>query len=235
MDSNNKTARTAGFLYLIVIVTGLASLIYLPSLIDIRGDAATTINNIRASEFLLRLAIAVGAIQFTVFLLLPLVLYQLLSPVSKKAAVLMVAFAVVFVPIDFVALANELNILSLLHGDTYRAAFTTEQLHAQVMLSFASFDNAILVSELFWGLWLLPFGYLVFKSGYLPKVLGILLMMGCFSNLIGFFEGVLFPGHLQGVLATIVMLPAPLGEFGICLWLLIVGARKSILNDRKNG
>jgi len=89
----------------------------------------------------------------------------------------------------------------------------------------------ILVCELFWGLWLLPFGYLVFKSGFLPKVLGILLMMGCLSYLVHFFEGVLFPGLLRGVAETVVMLPAPLGEFGICRWLLIVAARQSILRD----
>ena len=222
MNSNNKTARVAGFLYLLTVVTGAFSLLYVPSQINVHGDATATVNNIMSSESLFRIGIAVGLLGFAVFLLLPLVLYRLLSPVHRNAALLMVMFAMISVPIDFVAIANQLDILSLLHGNVYQQVFAPDQLQAKVMLSLDAYHNKIFVSEVFWGLWLLPFGYLVFKSGFLPKVLGILLMMGCFSYLIGFFGGALFP---QYTIPSFVMLPASLGEIGICLWLLIIGVR----------
>ena len=226
MTMIEKTARTAGLLYLIVVVTGIFSLAYVPSQIMVQGDASATVGNIAASEPLFRLGIVAGFICYTAFLLLPFALYKLLSPVGKNAAVLMVAFAVVSVPISFVNLLNKLDALSLLSGANYLQAFTTEQLHARVMLSLDAYSNGLLVSEIFWGLWLLPFGYLVFKSGFLPKVLGILLMAGCFGYLIDFFGSVLFSGYAETTLANFATKPAALGEIGTCLWLLIMGARE---------
>lgn len=223
MSSNNKTARVAGLVYLVCIVTGIFSLMYVPSLIHVHGDATATVNNIIASESLFRLSIAVGAVGYIAFLILPLVLYRLLNPVDRNAAVLMVAFAAIFVPIDFVAIANQLDVLSILDGAKYQQAFTAEQLHARIMSLLDAYYNRTLVSEIFWGLWLLPFGYLVFKSGFLPKILGILLMLGCVSYLITFFGQILSP---HNEIPGFVMLPASLGEIGICLWLLIMGVRK---------
>lgn len=224
--TNKTTARTAGLLYLIVVVTGIFSLAYVPSQITAQGDAATTVSNIMASEPLFRLGIVAGLICYTTFLLLPFALYKLLSPVGKHAAVLMVAFAVVSVPISFVNMLNKLDILSLLSGAGYLQAFTTDQLQAQVMLSLDAYGNGLLVSKIFWGLWLLPFGYLVYKSGFLPRILGILLMMGCFSYLIDFFGRALFPVYTETAIASFVTLPAAFGEIGTCLWLLIVGVHE---------
>lgn len=223
---NKRTARTAGLLYFIVVVTGIFSLAYVPSQITVQGDAAATVRNIVASESLFRLGIAASVICYTAFLLLPFILYRLLSPVGKSVAVLMVAFAVVSVPISFVNLLNKFDVLSLLSGAGYLQALTTEQLHAQVMLSLAAYSDGILVSKIFWGLWLLPFGYLVFKSGFLPRVLGILLMAGCFGYLIDFFGSVLVTGYAENAIARFVTLPASLGEIGTCLWLLIVGVHE---------
>ena len=147
-----KTARMAGLLYLVIVMTGIFSLIYVPSHIIVAGDAAATVRNIVASNRLFRLGIVVELMAHTVFLLLPFALYKLLSPVNKDAAVLMVAFAVGSVPIDFVININKLDILSLLSGADYLRAFTTDDLHARVMLSLDSYDNGILVSKIFWGL-----------------------------------------------------------------------------------
>jgi len=223
MDSSNKTARLAGLLYLISVVTGVFSLMYVPSQINRHGDASATINNITNSESLFRLGIAAAALDYVVFLLLPLVLYKLLSPVNRNVAVLMVAFAVASVPLNFIAIANQFDILSLLNGENYQKLLTSDQLHAETMLLFDSYYNRISVSEIFWGLWLLPFGYLVFKSGFLPKVLGVLLMMGCFSYLIAFFGQTLFP-HYE--IPGFVMLPVMIAEVGTCLWLLVMGVRE---------
>ena len=225
MDVNNKIARTAGFLYLIVVVTGIFSQLYIPSQFIVRGDALATANNILAFESLFRMGIVIGLIASTTFLLLPFVLYWLLQQVDRNIAVLMVVLAAASAPISFVNTAHDLDILWLLGGADYLQAFTTEQLHALVMLSRKASANGSLVAELFWGLWLLPFGYLVFKSGFLPRILGILLMIGCFGYLTEAFGRMLFPqGYAEAGISGFMIVPSALGEVGICLWLLIMGA-----------
>lgn len=231
MDSTVKTvarsklARVAGFLYLIVVATGIFSLLYVPSRIPLYGEVSSLLSGIRGSELLFRSGIVAGLVCYAAFLVLPFALYKLLRDVGREAAVLMVAFAVVSVPISFVSLQSKLDMLSLAGGADYLQAFTAEQLSAQARLLVDAYANGELVSEIFWGLWLLPFGYLVFKSGFLPRILGILLMLGCFGYLFDFFARALFSGYSETV-ATIVGLPASLGEIGICLWLLIVGVRE---------
>lgn len=224
---NKKTARTAGLLYLIVVVTGIFSLAYVPSQIIVRGDASATVSNILAFEALFRIGILSGLICYIAFLLLPFVLYKLLSPIDKGVAALMVVFAVIQTPVFFVNMFNKLAILSFLGGASYLQAFTTEQLHAQVMMSLAAYSNGMLVSEIFMGLWLFPFGYLVFKSGFLPKALGILLIAGCFGYLIDVVGRIIFTNYSDLLIASYVTLPATFGELGTCLWLLIVGINES--------
>ena len=119
-----KTARMAGLLYLIIFVTGTFSLIYVPTHIYVSGDAAATVRNIVASYQLFRLGIVVELIGHTLFLLLPFVLYRLLSSVNRSIAILMVAFAVMSVPLDFVINLNKLDVLTLLSGADYLRAFT---------------------------------------------------------------------------------------------------------------
>lgn len=226
MDSTNWTARAAGLVYAVNIVTGIFSLLYVPSHIIVHGDASATFNNIVATESLFRLGIVAGVISHLAFLILPLILYKLLNPVNKGMAVLMVALAVVAVPIDIVAIANQLDALTLLHEPISQPAFPADQIHSRVLASLAAYHNRLLIAQFFWGLWLLPFGYLVFKSGFLPRFLGIFLMLGCLSYLISFFIDTLFP---QYDVPGFVMLPASIGEIGIALWLTILGARKSLL------
>ena len=223
MDSNNKTARTAGFLYLIVVITGIFSLVYVPSQITGKGDAPAMVNSIVASESLFRLGIASFMINQSVFLLLPLVLYKLLQQVDRSIAVVMVVFAVVSVPIAMISIANKLEVLDLLHGARYLQA---DQLQNEVMLSLNAYSSGIRATTIFWGLWLLPFGYLVIKSGFLPRILGILLIIGCFGILAGLFGSTLFPGYAETAISTFFEMSSSFGEIGICLWLLIFGVRK---------
>jgi hypothetical protein len=224
MDSPAKTARLAGLLYSSNVVGGIFSLLYVPSHIIVSGDAVATFNHLVASQSLFRAGIAVDVICHVAFLLLPLVLYKLLSPVNRYAAVAMVALALASVPIDLVAVAHQLDVLSLLDGDVYRHALTLDQLQAQVRASLDAYDNRIFIAQIFWGLWLFPFGYLVFRSGFLPRLLGVLLMLGCFSYLVMFFAQILAPGY---DVPGFVMWPAAYGEIGIALWLLVIGVRKA--------
>jgi len=227
MNANAKLARTAGLLYLIVVAAGIFSLAYVPAHTVVPGDAAATWAKIASSETLFRLGIVASCVCYVAFLLLPLALHRLLSPVNRNAAALMVAFVAVSVPLSFANLSHKFEVLSLLSGADYLRAFGAEQLQAQAMLSLDAYNKGILVSKIFWGLWLLPFGYLVFKSGILPRILGVLLMAGCFGYLIDFLGRALFADYPEMAIARFVVLPATVGEIGTCLWLLIMGARES--------
>jgi hypothetical protein len=226
MTSRNKTARLAGLLYLILIIGGIISLAYIPSQLIVHGDAAKTFENITNSEFLFRLGIVSGIITFLIYIVLPLTLYKLLNEVNKAYASLMVIFALVSVPIFFVNIINKFSVLTLINKSEYLEKLGEIELQTQVMFLIDNYNNGLEISQIFWGLWLLPFGYLVYKSGFLPKVLGVLLMIGCFGYLITFFGGFLYLDFNKTIISDIVGYPAPLGEIGICLWLLIMGTNK---------
>jgi len=226
MTPINKTARTAGLLYLILIIGGMISLAYIPSQLIVGGNASKTFENIINSEFLFRLGIVSGIITFLIYILLPLALYKLLHEVNKAYANLMVIFVLVSVPIFFINILNKFSVLTLINKPEYLEKLGKIELQTRVMFHIDSYNNGLEISQIFWGLWLFPFGYLVYKSGFLPKILGILLMAGCFGYLITFFGGFLYSGFNQTLISDIVGYPAPLGEIGICLWLLIMGTNK---------
>jgi hypothetical protein len=138
----------------------------------------------------------------------------------------MVIFALVSVPIFFVNIINKFSVLTLINKSEYLEKLGEIELQTQVMFLIDNYNNGLEISQIFWGLWLLPFGYLVYKSGFLPKVLGVLLMIGCFGYLITFFGGFLYLDFNKTIISDIVGYPAPLGEIGICLWLLIMGTNK---------
>jgi hypothetical protein len=188
----NKTARIAASLSLIMIPFALFGIMWVSSLI-VPGDAAITVNNIIASESLFRLSIGSSLLIQIGHILLVLILYKLLKAVNKNHALLMVIFLLVGAPI---AMLNELNrfaVLLLLNGADYLTAFTADQLPAQVMLFLDLHEYGVFISTIFWGLWLFPFGYLVFKSGYIPRILGVLLIIAGLGYLIDFVAFFLFP------------------------------------------
>lgn len=226
IQNNKKTARLAGLFYLVVVITGVFSLAYVPSKLIVWDDPAITLANIRDNEILFRLSILSGIVCYLAFLILPLVLYRLLRSVDASFAKLMVALAVVSVPVSFVNLLHKVDVLSLVSSENYLSVFTDTQLATQVMLSLKQYDNGILIVQIFWGLWLFPFGYLVFKSRTLPKILGVFLMIGCFSYLANFTGFFLLPEYAEMKISSYVRLPASVGEIGICLWLLIIGTSK---------
>ena len=228
MNSIKKTARVAGILYLIVIITGIFAQFVRLSLI-VPGDAATTANSIMASESLFRLSIVSALMIQIVNILLVLVLYKLLKPVNKNHALLMVIFVLVSVPIMFINMLNHFAALLLLSGANYLAVFEADQLHALVMLFLDLLDHGTLIAQIFWGIWLLPLGYLVFKSGFLPKILGILLMIAAFGYVAGSFASFLFPNY-DGIIELVYYEPA-IAEILFVFWLLIRGVNESKLKS----
>ncbi len=226
MASGNRTARFAGFLYLLLILAGFFYLKYVPTQLIIWSNPAATVKNITTSETLFRFGILVGLAGYILFLVLPLVLYKLFSSVNKTNAVLMVAFAAISVPLSFANMLNYFNVLTLIDTYSYQKALGINMLQTQIMLSLESYSNGNLVASIFWGLWLFPLGYLVFKSGFMPKFIGVLLMIGCFGYLINFAGHMFLPGKYSKTgIGFYIALPGSLGELSICLWLLIAGIK----------
>ncbi len=211
-------ARVAGVLYVLLAVIGVFSFLYVFSSLVVPGDAVATANNIMASESLFRSGIVSWLIGQTIFIPLVLVLYKLLKVVNKNAALLMVIFVLVSVPIAFINELNQFAALLLLSGADYLTVFETDQLHALVLFFLDLREGGFAIAGIFWGLWLLPFGYLVYKSGFIPRILGVLLIIGGFGYLIDFFIFFLFPN-----LDVAVSIFTGVGEILIALWLLIKG------------
>ena len=209
-------ARVAGFLYLVANLFAPFTLLYLPSRFIVRGDAAATASNIMASESLFRFGIVLNLFTFICQIFLVLALYQLLKVVNKNMASLMVIFSLAAVPIAMLNELTQLAVLQLLNGADYLKVFPTGQLQALAYLFLRLHSQGLLIAQIFWGLWLFPMGYLIFKSGFLPRILGILLMIGCFGYVIESFAAFL------GYNVSIIFFTG-WGELLILLWLLIKG------------
>jgi hypothetical protein len=211
-------ARLAGFLYLLTVPLGIFNFLYIPSNLIVSGDAAATAHNIMTSESLFRLGIVSALVGAIIPILYLLLLYKLLKPVSKDSAVLMVVVALMGNPIAMFNELTQLGALQLLSGADYLTVFTTAQLQALAYLFVRLHSYGINIAFIFSGLWLFPLGYLVFKSGFLPRILGVLLIIGGFGYLIDVFAGFLFPdSNLSIGLFT------GLSEIFFLLWLLIKG------------
>ncbi|WP_316803680.1 DUF4386 domain-containing protein [Pedobacter nototheniae] len=239
MDPRKNTARIAGFLYLMVVVSGTLYLQYIPSKFRLKGNPETVVQNIINARFQFQMGIIYELICWIFFLMLPVFLYKLFKPVHETWAKLMVVFAIVQVPIAFINLLNKFAVLSLTSGSTYLKAFTVQELNAQVLFRIHLYNDGNFINQIFWGLWLFPFGYLVFKAPFMPKILGILLMAGCFGYLIDFAGTFLFSRYDKTFIPNYITLPASLGEIGICLWFIIIGIKdkpipNSIKNDKRN-
>jgi len=217
MNSTKKTARVAGLLYLVNAVTGFFGIIYVPSRLIVSGNSAATADNILASERLFRLGVVSELICAVEFIFLLWVLYRLLGGINKTHASLMGILGLVFVPI------NEIAALILLRGADFLSVFDKRQLQAMAMLFLDLHQYGYIVGWIL-GPWLFPFGVLVFKSGFLPRILGVLLIAACFSYMADSFTSLLLPSY-QGLVGRIANIPLTLGEPAIILWLLIRGAK----------
>ena len=209
-------ARVAGLLYLIANLFAPFTLLYLPSRFIVRGDAAATAANIMSSESLFRFGIVLNLFTFIGQIFLALALYQLLKVVGRNMASLMVIFSLAAVPIAMLNELVQLAVLQLLNGADYLKVFSTDQLQALAYMFLRVHGQGYLIAQIFWGLWLFPMGYLVYKSGFLPKVLGVLLMIACFGYVIESF------GAFLGYNLNIILFTG-WGELTLLLWLLIKG------------
>jgi hypothetical protein len=223
MHPLKKAARIAGAIYLSMVVTGPFSLIYVPNKLIVRGNAAATADNILAHETMFRLAILADLIGAVIFICLGIALYKLLSGVSRTWAGLMVAFVLVSAAVGFLNTLNNIAALTLFRGADFLVVFDKPQRDALAYLFVRLHSQGILINEIFWGLWLFPFGLLVFRSGFLPRFIGVWLMINCFGYVGLSVTALFFPDYYEAAFKWAQ--PVLFGELAIMLWLLIKGAK----------
>jgi hypothetical protein len=223
MDSTRKQARIAGLLYALVAATGSIGLIYVPGKLFGSADATATADHIRASESLLRLGIASELFHQTIQVFLVLVLYSLFKTVNKPLARQLAILGWAPIPIVFLNVLNEIAALMLASGANFLAVFGKPQLDALALFFVRLHSQGLQVAAIFWGLWLFPFGLLVMRCGFIPKALGVLLMIAGLGYVLDSFTSLMLPHYtsMVGDVADIL----ELGELPIILWLLIWGAK----------
>ena len=230
MTSLSKNARIAGLLYILASVVGVVRLMYIPNALFVHGNATATASNIAAHESLFRLGIVSNPVGAVLWLFVPLALYRLLKGVDQTLAVLMVILgSLMQVPLFFVNTVNDAAALLFARGAGYLSVFDKPQRDAFARLFLDLHHQLDLANLVFAGLWLFPFGLLVYKSRFLPRFLGVWLMIACFTWLAFSFTGLLCPAYEDKVWS--ITQPIVLGEVATMLWLVIRGAKpKPVLN-----
>jgi hypothetical protein len=218
--------RAAGFLYLLLVIAAPIRLLYIPNVLFVRGDASATAAKIAAHESLFRLGIVTDLFCGTVLIFLTLALYRLFKGVSQKHAVLMVILGGVLPSaIDFINVVNDAAALILVRGADFLSAFDKPQRDALALLFLRLHHQEIVGAEILWGLWLFPLAILTYRSGFLPRFLGVWLTINGFAYLIISLTGLLAPRYEETV--SNFAFPALLGEMAFMLWLVIKGVKES--------
>jgi len=223
MNSFDKTARIAGILYFMYIVTSIIGNEF-GRFVSV--DASVTVNHIMAHESQFRIGFVISLFSNVLFLLAAWYLYVLLKPVDKNMALLFLLLNLGGFAILVLSHLNLFSSLLLLSGADYLKVFQPDQLQAQAMLFVNLYKNGSTVAQIPYGVWLFPLGYLVFKSGFLPKILGILLIADCFGLLIYVCQRFLLPGYV--VISYPCLVVSFIAEISLSLWLFIKG-----VNDQK--
>lgn len=218
----NRTARIAGLLYLLLlptcgIVLGGGQLLE-PSAVN------ATLEDLRAARGFLEFRVLAGGAGFVIWLLVAVALHKLFSSVSKTAANILVVFVVASVCLALAALARQMDVISLMDS-----RLSDDELQPALTAALHGFRNLMLGSILFWGLWLLPFGWLAYRSGFVPRALGVLLLIGAPFYVMIFAGTVIDPAYSQSrvgqIVGVIFGIPGVVGELGTALWLLIRGVK----------
>lgn len=221
MTSINTKARIAGFMYLLVILVAPYRLIYVPSTLFVTGNAAATVANIATHETIFRLGIFSDLLAGVIQIFLALAFYQLFKEVNRKHAVLLVIVGGILIPAIY--FFNVLNDALLVRGADFLLVFSNEQREALAMLFLKLHGQEIGAAQILWGLWLFPMATLVLRSGFLPRLLGYLLILNGLWYLGQSFGWAVW-SQFQDTLSSIAW-PIQFSEVAIMLWLLIMGAR----------
>jgi hypothetical protein len=219
IDWPNALARMTWVLYFLVILMGVACEMIVHNFIIVQGDITTTVNHIIAYALVFRLGFVISLTRFAVFILLVLALYKLFGPVNKDWSLVMVAFALVSITIGMVSLLFQYAAPLLVSSNGYSTVFTTDQWHAQALFFINMQKMGDKASQIL-AVWLLPLGYLIYKSGFFPKVLGFLMVIASLGYVTDFLIFFLLP-NLNWQIAGFAFL----AELSFPLWLLLKGVK----------
>ena len=223
MQPTDKAARVAGAWYLSMVLTGPFTLLYIPNTFIVRGDAAATASKVLARETLFRVGIVAELGGAVLFALAGLALYRLLCDVSRTRAAQMIAAVMISATVGFLNALNSIAALQLFRGADFLAAMDKPQRELLGMLFIRLHGQSNVINELFWGLWLFPLGILVFRSGFLPKFIGVWLWINGFAYVALCLIGLFAPQYASVAFRSAQ--PALFGELALMLWLLIKGAK----------
>lgn len=224
MNSVKRTAHVTGVLYLMIFFANIFVFFFVSGSLNVAGDATSTADNIRTSEFLYRSGVVSYLIVFLSEIGTTILLYKLLAPVNKTLSLLMVATRLMQAAVHAANLINFIFPLVLLNSGDSLTAFTPEQIDALVLLFTDAHYYGVLVSEAFFSVSLVLLGYLVYKSELFPGILGILLAIAGGFYALDSFGIFLMPQHAE-LIANLIIAPAIIAELSFTLWLLIKGVR----------
>lgn len=220
--SKKKTARLAGLFFLLMVVFGISAEIFFRQKIFVDGDAVVTAGNILSNVLLYRVGIVSDLLMSLCYMITALVLYKLLSSVNKNTAAVMVVFATAGSILLMANILNEFAPLVILSGNESLASFETDQLESLAMQFYQLYQHGYMIGQIFFALWVLPLGILIYQSKFIPKVFGILFIaeaiLGSLSVLIHFIAP-------MEMVETILLLPGTIAELTFMVWLL-VGCKK---------
>ena len=223
MSFTKNPGRFAGLLYVVASIPGFFALAYVPSKLLVHGNATATANNIAAHELLFRLGIAADLIGQALFIFVALALYDLFKGVNQRHALFMLILILVAIPIVFLNEVNSIAALVLVRGPDFLSVFDKPQRDALARLFLNLRGGGFDVAAIFWGLWLFPLGLLVCRSGFLPRFLGVLLMIGTFAYLANSLTSLVLPQY--EAIVSRWMSPLQAVEVVFMFWLLILGAK----------
>jgi Domain of unknown function (DUF4386) len=228
MHPTVKAARTAGFIYLSMIFVAPFSMLYVPGKLIVRGNAAATADNILAHETMFRLSIFGDLIGQVIFICLGVAFYRLLRDVNKTWALLMTGFVLASAAVCFLNVLNDIAALILFRGGDFLVVFDKPQRDALAMFFLRLYNNGQFIAEVFWGLWLFPLGLLIYRSGFIPRFIGVWLMINCFGWLALSFTALFFLNNYNALFGYLQ--PLLFGEMALMLYLLIKGAKVPALS-----
>lgn len=228
MHPTVKAARTAGFIYLSMIFVAPFSMLYVPGKLIVRGNAAATADSILAHETMFRLSIFGDLIGQVIFICLGVAFYRLLRDVNKTWALLMMGFVLASAAVCFLNVINDIAALILFRGGDFLVVFDKPQRDALAMFFLRLYNYGQFIAEIFWGLWLFPLGLLIYRSGFIPRFIGIWLMINCFGWLALSFTALFFLNNYNALFGYLQ--PLLFGEMALMLYLLIKGAKVPALS-----
>lgn len=227
MGATKQTARTAGVIYLLFVFVGIFSLMYVAGKVAVKGNAADTAANLLAYQALIRIDLVVGLISTLIFLLAAFTLYQLLKDTNRQHALLMLILVLIQLPTGYVSKLLQFGALELARGAGALSSIDQSIREALAMVFLQLNAKGLILSEFFWGVWLFPLAVLVYRSGFLPRFVGVWLFVNGIAYVVMCMMNLFVPQYTDAVFK--IAFPAMLGEAALMVTLLYVGFRSKPL------